>query len=67
MTSWPVTPAIRERRQRSEGMTLDCWRRSRIVIGWSAAIIMFAPVAVQQAMYQWRSPSSTVLAMADDR
>jgi hypothetical protein len=44
-----------ERRQRSEGMTLDCWRRSHIVIGWSAAIIMFAPVAVQQAMYQWRS------------
>jgi hypothetical protein len=24
----PMT--IRERRQRSKGMTLDCWRRSRI-------------------------------------
>jgi hypothetical protein len=57
----------RERRQQSRVIPFDCWRRSHIVIGWSAAIIMFAPVAVQQAMYQWRSPSSTVLAMADDR
>jgi hypothetical protein len=42
----------RERRQRSRVIPFDCWRRSRIVIGWSAAIIMLAPVAVQQAMYQ---------------
>jgi hypothetical protein len=57
----------RERRQQSRVMPFDRWRRSRIVIGWSAAIIMLIPVAVRQAMYQWQSPSSTGLAMADDR